>query len=144
MYKWMAHHRTKRWLEQLEDFVYSYNNSVHRMLKMKPVDVEGKDKEVEAFENLYRPFLDRELPKSLPYRVGDIVQKAKIKGPMARGFTPTFTTGLYRIAAIRKKPPREKYILENQRGDIVTPSYYSNQLVLVQRPSRQHVPEENQ
>lgn len=144
MYKWMAHHNTRRWLERLQDFVFAYNNSKHRMLKMRPVDVEGKEKERQAFENLYRPFFDRELPKKFPYQVGDIVQKAKIKGPMARGTTPTFTTGLYRIAAIKKKPPREKYILENQYGDIVSPSYYSNQLVLVERANRKDVSNKRQ
>lgn len=111
---------------------------------MRPADVEDEESERQAFENLYRRVLNIQLPSKFAYQIGDIVNKAKIKGPMAKGMAPTFTTGRYRIASIKEKPPREMYVLQNQRGQTVTPSYYSNQLVLVERPSWQQQQEQSQ
>lgn len=132
----MHHHygntQTKRWVDILQPVVNGYNRSYHRMLTMRPVDVKKKN-EKEVFEILYHRQLTKKLPTYFKLKVGDIVNKVKLRGPITKAGTPSFTTGIYQIADIIKKPPREMYVLKDSSGRIVQPPYYREQLTLVHR-----------
>ena len=52
MYKYMLENNTHRWIDQLENFIQSYNNSYHSSIKMIPSDYTD-DKEFQVWKTLY-------------------------------------------------------------------------------------------
>ena len=63
----------------LEDIVDKYNNTVHRTIKMKPIDVTG-DSYVEYNEDFNK--------KDLKFKVGDHVRISKYKNISGKVYAP--------------------------------------------------------
>jgi len=43
LWKYFTHNNGKPWLDLLPSFVYSYNNSYHRSIKIKPIEASKKE-----------------------------------------------------------------------------------------------------
>ena len=67
------------YINKLYDIVNEYNNTYHRAIKMKPVDV--KDNTYIDFEKE----VNNEDPK---FKIGDHVRISKQKNNFAKGYTP--------------------------------------------------------
>ena len=65
--------------DMLNDIVNKYNNTVHRTIKMEPIEVKSD------FHAEYNEDSDEEHPK---FRVDDRVRISKYKNIFAKGFTP--------------------------------------------------------
>ena len=64
---------------KLDDIVSEYNNTYHRMIKMKPVDVK---------DNTYNDFKKEVNDKDPKSKVGDHVRISKYKNIFTKGYTP--------------------------------------------------------
>ena len=72
------------YFDVLDDIVNKYNNTVHRTIKMKPVD--GKDNEyVDSMELHSKKEVNDKDPK---FKVGDRVRISKYKNIFAKVYTP--------------------------------------------------------
>ena len=70
------------YIDKLDDIVDEYNNTYHRTIKMKPVDV--KD---DTYINFEKKLNDGD-PK---FKVGDHVRISKYKNIFAKGYTPNWS-----------------------------------------------------
>ena len=70
------------YIDQLDDIVNEYNNTYHRTIKMKPIDVKDN-----TYINTGKEVNDKD-PK-LP--VGDHVRISKSKNIFAKGYTPNWS-----------------------------------------------------
>ena len=67
------------YIDKLDDIVNEYNNTYHRTIKMKPVDIE---------DNTYIDS-NKEVNDIDPnFKVGDHVRISKYKNIFAKGYTP--------------------------------------------------------
>ena len=66
-------------IDKLDDIVNEYNNTYHRTIKMKPVDVKDN-----TYIDFFKKVNDRD-PKS---KVGDHVRISKCKNIFDKGYTP--------------------------------------------------------
>lgn len=81
----------------LDDFIYSYNHTYHRSIKMRPVDVK-KSNENKVFINLYGI---RELKKIKPkFKIGDRVRISKNKMQFEKGYTNNWSHEIFTIFEI--------------------------------------------
>lgn len=139
----------RRFIDKLQDFTSSYNNSVHRMLKMKPVDV-NKENEQQAFNNLYGAFYQRmsvaddpvnlsiatarERKVDRQFKEGDRVRIAVEKNTFQKGYEPRFSKETYTIRKKSKdRPPFILYTLEDHAGHVLDSRKYAQELVPVTR-----------
>lgn len=88
----------------LDDLVNAYNNSYHRAIKMRPNDVDNKNQN-NVFLNLYGINLEeknQEILKEskIKFKVGDQVRIAKYKYKFAKGYTPNWTTEIFKIKKV--------------------------------------------
>ena len=67
------------YFDMLDDIVNKYNNTVHRTIKMKPIDVTS-DSYAE-----YNEYSNKKGPK---FKVGDHVSLSKYKNIFAKGYAP--------------------------------------------------------
>ena len=70
------------YIHKLHDIVNEYNNTYHRTIKMKPVDVK---------DNAYIDFSKKKLnDKASKFKVSDHVKISKFKNVFAKGYTPNW------------------------------------------------------
>ena len=79
IYKYMTSISKNVYIDKLDDIVNEYNNTYHRTIKMKPVDVK---------DNTYIDSSKEVNDKNPKFKVGDLVRISKYKNIFAKGYTP--------------------------------------------------------
>ena len=78
IYKYMTSISKNVYIDKLDDIANVYNNTCHRIIKVKPVDVE---------DNIYIDFKKEVNDKDPKFKVGDHVRISKYKLIFAKGYT---------------------------------------------------------
>ena len=82
IYKYMTWISKNVYIDKLDDIVDEDNNTYHRIIKMKPIDVK---------DNTYIDF-DKEVNDKDPkFKVGDHVRISKYKNIFTTGYTPNWS-----------------------------------------------------
>ena len=82
IYKYMTSISKNMYIDKLDDIVNEYNNTYHRTIKMKPVDVK---------DNTYIDFKKEVNDKDPKFKVGDYVRISEYKNIFAKGYTPNWS-----------------------------------------------------
>lgn len=130
LYKYFSLNGTYRWIEVLPDIVTEYNNRKHRTLGgIKPVDVNAKN-EKEILHSVYKHI---KISASRRYKVGDIVRVSKSKHVFSKGYTPNWSTELFKISQVRITNPTT-YLLEDMQGRPIKGGFYEEELQKTKTP----------
>ena len=106
------------YFDVLDDIVNKYNNTVHRTIKMKPIDVTG-DSYVEYDENPNK--------KDPKFKVGDHVRNSKYGNIFAKGYTPNWSEEVFVINKIKNTVPWP-YVINDLNGEEIIGSFYEKEL----------------
>ena len=79
------------YIDKLDDIVNEYNNTYHRTIKMKPIDVKNN-----TYINIDKEIND----KDSKFIVGDHVKISKYKNAFAKGYTPNWPEEVFVIKQI--------------------------------------------
>ena len=106
------------YFDVLDDIVNKYNNTVHRTIKMKPIDV--------TFDSFaeYNEDSNKKDPK---FKVGDHVRISKFKNIFAKGYTPNWSEEVFIINTIENTVPWT-YVISDLNGEVITGSFYEKEL----------------
>ena len=80
----------------LDDIVNEYNNTVHRAIKMKPIDVK---------DNIYVDSEKEVNDKDPKFKAGDHVRISKYKNNFAKGYAPNWSEEVFIISKIKNTVP---------------------------------------
>ena len=81
------------YFDALNDIVDKYNNTAHRTIKMKPIEVTG---------DYYAEYKEDPSNKKNPkFKVGDHVRISKYKNIFAKGYTPNWSEEVFVINKIK-------------------------------------------
>ena len=86
IYKHMTSMSKNVYIDKLDDIVNEYNNTHHRTIKMKPIDVNDN-----TFINVGKDVND----KDPQFKVGDHVRISKCKNIFAKGYAPNWSEELF-------------------------------------------------
>ena len=129
IWRYFHHVGHTRYIDKLQDFVYSYNNSVHKAHNKEPEDV-TQDNSLEVFETLYGDMLNEPDKKKPRYKVGDRVRISKNKLEFEKGYEARFKEEVYTITkVITHAAP--VYEIEDHSEVAVAGSFYEWELSLV-------------
>ena len=106
------------YFDMLDDIVDKYNNTVHRTIKTKPIDVTG-DYYAECNEIFNK--------KDSKFKVGDNVRISKYKNIFAKGYTPNWSEEVFVISKIENTVPWT-YVISDLNGQEITGSFYEKEL----------------
>ena len=106
------------YFDVLDDIVNKYNNTVHKTIKMKPINVTG-DSYAE-----YNEDFNKKDPK---FKVGDNVRILKYKNIFAKGYTPNWSEEIFVINKIKNTVPWT-YAISDLNGEEITGSFYEKEL----------------
>ena len=93
IYKHMTAVSKNVYIDKLDDIVNEYNNTYHRTIKMKPVDVK---------DNTYIDFEKEVNDKDPKFKVGDHVRISKYKNIFAKGYTLNWSAEAFVIKKSQK------------------------------------------
>ena len=97
------------YINKLDDIVNEYNNTYHRAIKMKPVDVK---------DNTYIDFEKEVNDKDPKFKVGDHVRISKSKNIFAKGYTPNWSEEVFIIKRV-KNTVQWTYIINDLNGEVL-------------------------
>ena len=100
IYKYMTSVSKNVYIDKLDDIVSEYNNTYHRTIKMKPVDVN---------DNTYIDFKKEVNDKDPKFKVGDHVRISKYKNIFAKGCTPNWSEEVLVVSKIKNTVPWTYY-----------------------------------
>ena len=84
------------YIDKLDDIIDEYNNTYHRTIKMKPIDVN---------DNTYTN-IDKEVNNNDPkFKVGDHVRTSKYKNIFAKSYSPKWSEEVFAIKEIKNTVP---------------------------------------
>ena len=106
------------YFDVLDDIVNKYNNTIHKTIKMKPIDVMG-DSYAE-----YNEDFNKKDPK---FKVGDHVRISKYKKIFAKGYTPNWSEEIFVVSKNKNTIPWT-FVVNDLSGEKITGSFYENEL----------------
>ena len=122
MWRYFTKKQTIRYVDALQDFVRSYNDSYHRSIGMAPSAVNGANQET-VWQRLY----GHDGGGTPKYRVSDRVRISKAKRHFEKGYMANWTEELFTIVdAHRSDPP--VYRLVDWHGDSLDGTFYEPEL----------------
>lgn len=122
-----AHHKS-RYIDVLQAFVDGYNQSHHRMIKMRPIDV-TKENETRVWMNLFGngdvlPKKGGKWPKN-----GDMVRITKWKGAFDKGYQQNWTDEHFLVNDHIPSSDREYvYKLRDYKHEPVEGTFYAKEI----------------
>jgi len=129
MWKYFTYKNTWRYIDILPDLLESYNQSFHRSIKMKPVQVNKKNEPL-VWHTLYGKTI--EVPIRYKFSVGDHVRISKTKKIFDKGYLPNWTTEIFVISErLPRRPP--VYRLHDLQGEILGGIFYEEELQAVEK-----------
>ena len=107
------------YFDVLDDIVQKYNNTVHKIIKMKPIEVT---------DNYYAEYNEDPSNKKNPkFKVGDHVRIRKYKDILAKGYTPNWSEEVFIINKIKNTVPWT-YAISDLNGEEITGRFYEKKL----------------
>ena len=106
------------YIHKLHDIVDEYNNTYHRTIKMKSVDV--KD---DTYINFKKEVNDRN-PK---FKIGDHVRIFKCKNIFAKGYTPNWSEEAFVVSKIKNTVPGA-CVINDLNGEEIIGTFYEKEL----------------
>ena len=106
------------YIDKLDDIVNEYNNTYHRTIKMKPVDVK---------DNTYIDFKNEVNGKDPKFKVGDSVRISKYKNIFDKGYTSNWSEEIFVISKIKNAVPWT-YMINDLDGEEIILTFYEKEL----------------
>jgi len=123
MWKEFSLNGNYKWVHIISKLVNQYNNTKHRTIKRRPVDVNKKNAN-ELLKTIYSHIKVLPPPK---FKVGDSVRVSKFKHLFEKGYTPNWTTEIFKIRKIQITNP-VTYLLEDYTGQPIAGGFYEYEL----------------
>ena len=114
IYKYMTATPKNMYIDKLDDIVNEYNNTYHRTIKMKPVNVK---------DNTYIDFEKKVNNKDPKFKVGEYVRISKYKNIFAKGYMPNWSEEVFIISKNRNTVPWT-YVINDLNGEEIIGTFY--------------------
>eukprot|EP00734_Pompholyxophrys_sp_LG126_P000099 Pompholyxophrys_sp_v1_NODE_6_length_8036_cov_9.951134.p2 type:complete len:370 gc:universal NODE_6_length_8036_cov_9.951134:6863-7972(+) len=122
--------QTFRYIDTLDRIVNNYNNSVHRTIKMKPIDA-IKDSNQFKVQDAFNLSKSKQISIKPPvFQVGDLVRIPKAKTIFSKEIIGNWTIEVFKISKVLVTQP-VTYRLEDLNKKPIKGAYYENELQLV-------------
>ena len=106
------------YFDVLDDIVDKYNNTVHRTIKRKPIDV---------MDDSYAEYNENFNKKDPKFKTGDHVRISKYKNIFAKGYTPSWSEEVFVVSKIKNTVPWT-YVVTKLNGEEITGRFYEKEL----------------
>lgn len=129
MWRYFTFKNTYRYVDILQNLVFSYNHSVHSSIKMCPCDVNSTNI-MTVWRNLYdrksnKTSLNNMLPK---LHVGEYVRITKYKHIFQKGYESNWSDEIFIISSVIDRSPWPVYTLKDLKNEDIVGTFYEKEL----------------
>ena len=103
------------YIDKLDDIDNKYNNTYHRAIKMKPVDLKP------------RTYVDSSKKINDKFKIGDIVRISKYRNIFAKGYVPNWSEEVFVIKKVKNTLPWT-YVISDIKGEEIVGTFYEKEL----------------
>ena len=118
IYKYMTSISKNVYIDKLDDTVNEYNNTYHRTIKMKPIDVK---------DNTYIDFEKEVNDKGSKFKFGGHLRISKYKNIFAKGYTPNWCEDVFVNKKVKNTIPWT-YVMNDINGKEIICTFYEKEL----------------
>ena len=118
MHKYTTSVSKNVYIDKSDDTVNGYNNTYHRTIKMKPVDVKN-NAQIDSGKEVN--------DKDPKFKVGDHVRISKYKNIFATGYTPNWSEEVFVIKEVKNTIPWA-YVISDLNGKQIIGTFYEKEL----------------
>ena len=124
IYKYMTSVSKNVYIDKLDDMVNEYNNTYHRTIKMRPVDVK---------DNAYIDSIDlHAIDKDPKVKVGDHVRISKYENIFAKRCTSNWSEEVFAIKKVKNTVPWT-YVINDLDGEEIIGIFYEEELQMTNK-----------
>lgn len=129
MWRYFTHKNTHKYIDILQDLIYSYNHSYHSSIKMCPCDVNSSNI-MTVWTNLYDRFKNEKSSEDLSakFNVGDYVRITKYKHIFQKGYESNWSDEIFVVSSVIFRTPRLVYTIKDLQGEEVVGTFYDREL----------------
>ena len=118
MLKYMTAISKNVYFDVLDDIVNKYNNTVHRTIKMKPIEVTSDS---------YAKYKEDSNKKDPTFKAGNHVTIPKDKNVFAKRYAPNWAEEVFVVSGIKNTAPWT-YVISELNGELITGSFDEKEL----------------
>ena len=118
IYKYITSISKNVYIDKLNDIVNKYNNTYHRTIKMKPVDVKS---------NTYINSSEEINKKNPEFKTDDTVRISKYQNIFAKSYAPNWSEEVFVIKKV-KNIVAWTYVINNLNGEETVGTFYEKEL----------------
>lgn len=128
MWKIFSMRGSYKWIDILSKLITEYNDTKHRTIGMKPNQVNKENEQLllNTVYNYKHTIPSGNKPK---FKIGDPVRLSKYKHCFEKGYTPNWTTEIFKVRKIQYSFPIT-YLLESLSGEEILGTVYAEELLL--------------
>lgn len=135
LYKEFSLKGTYKWTDgTLNKIIKDYNNTYHRTIDQKPCEVNSSNKRMILERYQLQKQQSRVINQLRHLKVGDFVRISKHKGVFEKGYTPNWSTEIFKIIKVNETNPIT-YLIEDSRGQPILGAFYSQELQKTKHPN---------
>ena len=130
--RYFSSEQSFEWVSKIQQFVSTYNNTLHKSIKMTPSEASNEKNEGRVIQNLYGfMWAEDNLKKRLKFEVGDFVRVSKADEVFRKGYEGLWSEKIFKISSIRMQSFRPMYELSNLNGEKISGFFYEHELARV-------------
>lgn len=130
LFRYLTYKNSFEYIDQLDKFVNSYNNTIHNTTQYRPSDVSvSNEEEVRLSTYLHRK---QSLPQPKPYKykVGDKVRITYLRNKFSREYDHKWTGEIFTVKQRFKRSGQPVYRLSDYNQEPIDGTLYQNELSL--------------
>lgn len=134
LYKEFSLKGNYRWINgTLEKLMENYNNTKHRTIGIEPSQVNTNNKEIILNRYIHREKSKIFKSQNKKLGIGSFVRISKHKGVFEKGYTPNWSTEIFKIIKVQKTNPIT-YLIEDSKKQPILGAFYSQELQKTKHP----------
>lgn len=134
IYKQFSLKGNYKWSDDtLDEIIDKYNHTYHKTIGQKPIEVNNHNKIVvqERYRKAHSNNFNTQNKKR--FQVNDFVRISKYKGTFEKGYTPNWSTEIFKIVKVQNTTP-VTYLLEDARHQPILGAFYTYELQKTKHP----------
>ncbi len=133
IFKFFTKKQSYQYINNLQDFVWSYNHTYHRSIKMKPADV-TKENEAALWEQQYLKANKKRSTPKFKFAVGDTVRISYLRHAFMREYEEKWTEEIFLVTNRFIRDGLPIYKLKDYLNEDIQGTFYEQELQLVKEP----------
>ena len=126
--RYFTQKQTHKYVDKLQNFAHSYNNTYHRSIRRAPAQVSSENASQVWFTQYAEPLLHEAKMKMKQFKAGDLVRISHIRKTFQREYDERWSGELFRIIDKIANNRIPTYRLKDYSGEIIHGLFYAQEL----------------